>query len=80
MSDAATRSSDNIVPPRSMAFRFFENLLVAFEFRSSFPQDTTDFDESRVNAITKDQSTVIVAPSLRHAPTLSTQYTFLCAG
>jgi len=57
-SDGAAKSSDNIIPARSMAFHFFENLLVAYTFVSSFPQDKTDFDESKVGAITKDQSTV----------------------
>jgi len=78
--DAVAESSDNIVPARSMAFHFFENLFGVYKFLNSFPQDTTDFDESRVDAITKDQLTVIVALSLRRAPTLSTQHKILCAG
>jgi|APFre7841882630_1041343.scaffolds.fasta_scaffold01392_9 hypothetical protein len=57
-SDGAAKSSDNIIPTRTMVFHFFENLLVGYAFVSSFPQDKTDFDESKVNAITKDQSTV----------------------
>ena len=57
-SDAGATSPDKIVPNRTLSFHFYENLLVGYNFLSSFPQDKTDFDESKVSVITKDQSTV----------------------
>lgn len=46
-----------VVPARAMIFTTYENVLVAQEFLSSFAEDTTDFDTSRVQEIKKGTTT-----------------------
>jgi hypothetical protein len=46
-----------VVPARAMVFSTFADLLVGQEFISSFPQDATEFDESKVPAIVKGRTT-----------------------
>jgi hypothetical protein len=46
-----------VVPARAMVFFTFNDLLVGQEFVSSFPEDSTDFDESKIGAIVKGKST-----------------------
>lgn len=45
-----------VVPARAMVFSLFNDLVVAQEFVSSFPEDATDFDESKVSAIVTGRS------------------------
>ncbi len=46
-----------ITPARSMNYYFFQDRLVGYEFLSSFPEDNTDFDETKVSRISKGKST-----------------------
>ena len=46
-----------VVPARSMTFWTFNDLLVAQEFVSSFPQDATEFDDAKVASIVKGKTT-----------------------
>jgi outer membrane protein assembly factor BamE (lipoprotein component of BamABCDE complex) len=46
-----------VTPARAQVFMTHNDLLVAEEFVSSFPNDATDFDEGKVSAIVKGKST-----------------------
>jgi outer membrane protein assembly factor BamE (lipoprotein component of BamABCDE complex) len=46
-----------VIPARAMVFATFNDLLVGQEFVSSFPDDSTEFDETKISAITKGKST-----------------------
>jgi len=46
-----------VVPARAMVFSTFNELLVGQEFVSSFPQDATEFDESKVPQVVKGKTT-----------------------
>jgi len=46
-----------VVSARSLGFYFSNNILVGKEFVSSFKSDASDFDESKMKAITKGVST-----------------------
>ena len=54
---AGTGRYPGVTPARAMVFFTFNDLLVGQEFVSSFPDDATDFDESKVSAIIKNKST-----------------------
>jgi outer membrane protein assembly factor BamE (lipoprotein component of BamABCDE complex) len=54
---AGTGLYPGVVPARAMVFSTFNDLLVAQEFVSSFPQDATDFDESKISSIVKGMTT-----------------------
>lgn len=54
---AGTGRYPGVVPARAMVFSTFNELLVGQEFVSSFPQDATDFDESKVSGIVKGKTT-----------------------
>ena len=58
-----------VVPARAMMFSTFNDLLVGQEFISSFPEDATEFDESKVSVITKGRSTRADVLSLLGKPT-----------
>lgn len=45
-----------VVPARAMVFSTFNDLLVGHEFVSSFPQDATEFDESKIASIIKGKT------------------------
>ena len=57
-----------VVPARAMVFYTFNDVLVGQEFVSSFPEDATDFDESKVQAIIKGKSTRADVMSLLGKP------------
>ncbi|MBI3346635.1 MAG: hypothetical protein HY020_05425 [Burkholderiales bacterium] len=46
-----------VTPARAQVFLTFNDLLVAEEFVSSFPNDATDFDDSKIGSIVKGKST-----------------------
>lgn len=54
---AGTGKYPGVVPARAMALLTHNDLLVAQEFISSFPDDATDFDEAKVSAIVKGKTT-----------------------
>ncbi len=54
---AGTGRYPGVVPARSMSFFTFNDLLVGQEFVSSFPDDATEFDDTKVPAIIKGKST-----------------------
>jgi hypothetical protein len=53
----AKAARENVVPARSQAMYFHNDRLVAHEFVSSWADDSTDFDESRVPQIVKGKTT-----------------------
>jgi hypothetical protein len=54
---ATTGKYPGVVPARAMVFLTHNDLLVAEEFVSSFQNDATEFDESKVASIVKGKST-----------------------
>jgi hypothetical protein len=46
-----------VTPARNMVYTTFNGTLVSEEFLSSFPEDGTDFDDSKITGIVKGQST-----------------------
>jgi outer membrane protein assembly factor BamE (lipoprotein component of BamABCDE complex) len=66
---AGTGRYPGVVPARAMVFATFNDLLVGQEFVSSFPDDATDFDETKVSAITKGKSTRADVVALLGKPT-----------
>jgi hypothetical protein len=54
---AGTGKYPGVVPARAMVFLTYNDLLVAEEFVSSFPNDATDFDESKISRIVKGTTT-----------------------
>jgi hypothetical protein len=54
---AGTGRYPGVTPARAMTFYTFSDLLVGQEFVSSFPNDATEFDETKVSAIIKGKST-----------------------
>ncbi|HWM29418.1 MAG TPA: hypothetical protein VNQ14_13225 [Woeseiaceae bacterium] len=54
---AGTGRYPGVTPARAMVFYTVNDVLVGLEFVSSFADDATDFDESKLSAITKGKST-----------------------
>ena len=50
-------AKEGVVPARAMALYFYNDTLVGYEFLSSWAEDSTDFDESKVNQIVKGSTT-----------------------
>jgi hypothetical protein len=48
---------DGVTPARSQGFYYLNNVLVGTEFTSSFKEDGTDFDESKIPSIVKGKTT-----------------------
>ncbi|SRR5713101_1664701 len=45
------------VPARAMAFYFHKAVLVGYEYTSSFDEDKTDFDDTKVSGVKKGETT-----------------------
>lgn len=45
------------IPARAMAFYFSKGVLVGYEYTSSFDEDKTDFDDTKVSEIKKGETT-----------------------
>jgi hypothetical protein len=58
-----------VTPARAMAFHFFNDILVGYEFTSSFKEDHSDFDELKLDQIKKGESTKSQVISLIGEPT-----------
>ena len=58
-----------VTPARVMAFTFYNDTLTSQEFISSFKQDSTDFDGSKVPSIVKGKSTSAEVIALFGKPT-----------
>jgi hypothetical protein len=56
------------VPARAMSFYFTDGLLVGYDFLSSFDDDKSNFDEDRISAIKKGETTEIQVVTLLGAP------------
>ncbi len=54
---AGTGRYPGVVPVRAMVFTTFNDLLVGQEFVSSFPEDATEFDDSKIPSIVKGKTT-----------------------
>lgn len=66
-----------VTPARAQVFLTYNDLLVADEFVSSFPNDATDFDDSKVSAIVKGKSTRADVVSLLGNPNGRGTYPFI---
>lgn len=58
-----------VTPSRSQGFSFLDDKLVGYEFVSSWKEDSTDFDESKIASIKKGESTRADVIALLGAPT-----------
>jgi hypothetical protein len=56
-SAAGKPAREGIVATRSMAFYFYDNMLVGHEFLSSWAEDSTDFDETERRKIIRGTTT-----------------------
>jgi outer membrane protein assembly factor BamE (lipoprotein component of BamABCDE complex) len=74
---AGTGKYPGVVPARAMGFLTFNDVLVAQEFVSSFPNDATDFDESKVSSIVKGKTTKPEVVSLLGNPNGHGIYPFI---
>jgi hypothetical protein len=54
---AGTGRYPGVVPARAMVFTTYNDLLVGQEFVSSFPNDATEFDDTKVPGIVKGKTT-----------------------
>jgi outer membrane protein assembly factor BamE (lipoprotein component of BamABCDE complex) len=61
-------AADDVIPVRNQTFFFFNDKLVGYNFTSSWKNDCTDFDSTRVSAIKKGVSTRSDVVSLFGAP------------
>lgn len=57
-----------VTATRSQGFYFFDDKLVGHEFTSSWAEDSTDFDESKLSAIKKGETTISEAIELLGQP------------
>ncbi len=55
--EAGGAAAPGVTPARAMVFSTFDEVLVGQEFVSSFAQDSTNFDDSKIPAIVKGKST-----------------------
>jgi hypothetical protein len=74
---AGTGKYPGVVPARAMVYLTHNDLLVVEEFVSSFPNDATDFDESKVASIVKGKTTRAEVLSLLGKPNGSGVYPFI---
>lgn len=74
---AGTGKYPGVVPARAMVFLTHNDALVAEEFVSSFPNDATDFDESKVASIVKGKTTKSDILTLFGKPSGSGVYPFI---
>lgn len=58
-----------VVPARAMFFSTFNDVLVSQEFISSFKEDATEFDESKIKEIQKGKTTRVEVLTLIGKPT-----------
>lgn len=54
---AGTPSYEGVTPTRAIAFHFLDDLLVGYEFTSSFKEDNSDFDDSKIALIEEGKTT-----------------------
>jgi hypothetical protein len=54
---AGTALYKGVTPARVMAFHFLDDILVGYEFTSSFKEDNSDFDDSKLPLIRKGVTT-----------------------
>jgi hypothetical protein len=74
---AGTGKYPGVVPARAMVFLTYNDLLVAEEFVSSFPNDATDFDESKVPTIVKGKTTKTEVQAMLGKPNGGGIYPFI---
>jgi hypothetical protein len=74
---AGTGKYPGVVPARAIVFLTHNDLLVVEEFISSFPNDATDFDESKVSSIVKGKTTRTEVLALLGKPNGSGTYPFI---
>ena len=67
-SAGGTALYEGVTPARAMAFHFLDNLLVGYEFSSSYKEDHSDFDDSKLGLIKKGETTRSQVVSLLGAP------------
>lgn len=55
-SNAVATPYGSTVPERASGFYFLDNVLVGYDYSSSFAEDTTDFDEAKVGQIKEGET------------------------
>jgi hypothetical protein len=60
--------NDGVTAARAMVFYFYNDTLVGHEFVSSWADDNTDFDESKINLVIKGKTTRIELSNLLGTP------------
>lgn len=58
----------DVTPARAMSFHFLDDLLVGYEFISSYLADNSDFDDSKISLIKKGETTRSQVVSLLGEP------------
>ncbi|MCL2591640.1 MAG: hypothetical protein FWD67_12430 [Betaproteobacteria bacterium] len=48
---------EGVIPARALSYYFYNDILVGQEFLSSFKSDSSNFDESKISAISKEKTT-----------------------
>jgi hypothetical protein len=48
---------EGVIPARALSYYFYDDVLVGQEFLSSFESDNSNFDDSKVTAISKEKTT-----------------------
>jgi hypothetical protein len=48
---------EGVTPARAMAFHFVDDLLIGYEFSSSYKEDHSDYDDSKISLIKKGETT-----------------------
>jgi len=71
---ASTGRYPGVTPARAMVFSTFNDLLIGQEFMSSFTNDATEFDETKVTSIVKGKSTRADVIALLGKPTGDVAY------
>jgi hypothetical protein len=75
---ADTSWETGVVPVRTLVFYFHQERLVGYEFVSSFKADSTDFDETKIAALSKGRTTraevmqLLGKPSAAYIPPMVT--------
>lgn len=74
---AGTGKYPGVIPARAIVYLTHNDVLVAEEFISSFPNDATDFDESKVASIVKGKTTRAEVLAILGSPNGNGVYPFI---
>ncbi len=66
-----------ITPARSQGFLFHKGVLIGHEYNSSWPEDSTNFDESKVSIIQEGQTSVSEVKAMLGKPSAEYIYPYV---